>query len=60
MARLPRLVVAGQAHFVVQRGHGGAPVFDDDSDTRALVETSRCVRPIRAARMRSTSTFSAG
>ena len=46
MARLPRLVVAGQAHFVVQRGHGGAPVFADDSDRAAylaaLREAARC------------------
>ena len=41
MARLPRLVVAGQAHFVVQRGHGGAPVFADDSDRAAYLAALR-------------------
>ena len=32
MARLPRLAVGGQAHFIVQRGHGGCAVFTDDAD----------------------------
>lgn len=32
MARLPRLVVAGQLHLLVQRSHGGSPVFRDDAD----------------------------
>lgn len=32
MARLPRLVIPGQAHVVVQRGHGDRPVFVDDTD----------------------------
>jgi len=41
MARLPRLVVAGQAHFVVQRGHSGAPVFADDTDRAAYVAALR-------------------
>ena len=35
MARLPRLVVAGQAHFIVQRGHSGTAVFADDIDRTA-------------------------
>ncbi len=32
MARLARLVVAGQAHLVLQRGHNGARVFVDAAD----------------------------
>jgi putative transposase len=34
MARLPRLAVAGEAHVVRQRGHGGSAVFLDDDDRR--------------------------
>jgi len=34
MARLPRLAVAGEAHVVLQRGHGGSAVFLDDDDRR--------------------------
>jgi len=41
MARLPRLVVAGQAHFIVQRGHSGAPVFADDTDRAAYLAALR-------------------
>lgn len=45
MARLPRLVVAGQAHHVLQRGHNAQPVFVDDEDRRlylhALQEAAR-------------------
>ncbi len=32
MARLPRLVLPGQAHYLVQRGHGGRAVFSDAQD----------------------------
>ena len=32
MARLPRLVVPGQAHLLLQRGHNAQPVFIDDED----------------------------
>lgn len=32
MARLPRLVLAGQAHLVIQRGLAGQPVFADRQD----------------------------
>ena len=35
MARLPRLVIPGHAHYIVQRGHNGQPVMLDDED-RAL------------------------
>jgi putative transposase len=34
MARLRRLVVPGQAHHLVQRGHNAQPVFVDDEDRR--------------------------
>jgi putative transposase len=32
MARMRRLVVAGQVHHLVQRGHNAQPVFIDDED----------------------------
>lgn len=32
MARLPRLVVPGLPHLVIQRGHNDQPVFVDDAD----------------------------
>jgi putative transposase len=32
MARLRRLVVPGQVHHLLQRGHGAQPVFVDDGD----------------------------
>jgi putative transposase len=32
MARLRRLVVPGQVHHLLQRGHGAQPVFADDED----------------------------
>jgi len=34
MARLRRLVMPGQVHHLVQRGHGAQPVFIDDDDRR--------------------------
>lgn len=39
MARLPRLVVAGQAHCVVQPGLAGRPVFVDAVDRKNYVAT---------------------
>ena len=30
MARLPRIVLAGHAHHVVQHGHDGAVIVRDD------------------------------
>lgn len=36
MARLPRLVVPGQAHFIIQRSHGGQAVLADLADREAL------------------------
>ena len=32
MARLPRLTVPGQAHWIIQRGHSGRTVFADAAD----------------------------
>jgi putative transposase len=44
LARLPRLVVAGQLHLLVQRSHAGSPVFRGDEDfasyRRALIESA--------------------
>jgi putative transposase len=37
MARLPRLVLAGHAHCIVQRGHSGQQVFIDDQDRTAYL-----------------------
>lgn len=37
MARLARLVLAGEAHLVIQRGHRGQAVFADITDRRAFV-----------------------
>ena len=41
MARLPRLVVGGQAHLIIQRGHSGAAVFNDDVDRAAYLAALR-------------------
>lgn len=41
MARLPRLAVPGQAHLVLQRGHGARPVFADDEDRRSYLAALR-------------------
>jgi putative transposase len=44
MARLPRLVVAGELHLMMQRAHGSQPVFRTDEDyaayRRALVQAA--------------------
>jgi putative transposase len=44
MARLPRLIVAGQLHLVAQRAHGASVVFREDADfdayRRALVQAA--------------------
>ncbi len=34
MARLPRLALAGQAHWLSQPAHGSGPAFADDADRR--------------------------
>ncbi len=39
MARLPRLVIAGQLHLVVQMAHGADPVFRDDADHEGYLQT---------------------
>ncbi len=41
MARLPRLVLPGRAHYIIQRGHSGGPVFADDVDRRAFLDALR-------------------
>ena len=41
MARLPRLVLPGKAHHVVQRGHNAQPVFVDDEDRRQYLAALR-------------------
>nr|WP_316643573.1 transposase [uncultured Roseateles sp.] len=41
MARLPRLVLGGQAHHVIQRGHNRQPVFLEDQDRRKYLEFLR-------------------
>ena len=50
MARLPRLVVPGQAHLVVQRGHSGARVFVDETDRatyRAALREAAAAVPVQ-------------
>ncbi len=37
MARLPRLVLPGHAHWVIQRGHGAQPAFADSQDRQAYL-----------------------
>jgi putative transposase len=41
MARMPRLVLAGHAHHVIQRGHGERPVFVDGEDRAAYLAALR-------------------
>ncbi len=41
MARLPRLVLPGHAHYVIQRGHSGQPVFADAADRTAFLAALR-------------------
>ena len=41
MARLPRLVLAGQAHLVLQMGHNGARVFEDAADRGSYLAALR-------------------
>jgi putative transposase len=37
MARRPRLVVPGHAHYVIQRGHGGRVLFSSPSDRASFL-----------------------
>jgi putative transposase len=41
MARLSRLALAGHAHYVIQRGHSGGPVFADEEDRRQFLAALR-------------------
>lgn len=41
MARLPRLTLAGQAHWLIQRGHSGRAVFSDAADRQAFLAALR-------------------
>ncbi len=41
MARLPRLVLPGFAHFVILLGHGGRAVFADDAERQAFSSALR-------------------
>lgn len=41
MARAPRLALAGELHYVVQRGHNGQSVFVDDPDREAYLDMLR-------------------
>lgn len=41
MARLARLVLAGQAHYVIQRGHSGHTVFADAADRQTFLAALR-------------------
>lgn len=38
MARLPRLVVPGLPHLVIQRGNDGQPIFRDEVDRRRFIQ----------------------
>ena len=37
MARLPRLIIPFQPHYVIQRGNNGEAIFRDDADHQALL-----------------------
>lgn len=41
MARQPRLVLPGQPHLLIQRGHNRQPVFTDATDYQAYLEALR-------------------
>lgn len=41
MARLPRLVLPGQPHLLIQRGHNRQPVFADDEDYQTYLAALR-------------------
>lgn len=50
MARLPRLALAGQAHWLSQQAHAAGPAFADDADRRAYLDALR--EASRAERVR--------
>lgn len=41
MARLRRIVMPGQTHVIIQRGHSGRPVFVDDRDREDYLSSLR-------------------
>jgi putative transposase len=41
MSRLPRLVIPHAAHYVIQRGHSGQPVFADETDRQLFLAALR-------------------
>lgn len=41
MARLPRLCIPGELHYVVQRGHNRQPVFLGDADRQSFLQALR-------------------
>lgn len=41
MARLPRLVIPGQPHHIIQRGNNSQPIFLDDEDYRSFLDWLR-------------------
>jgi len=41
MARLPRLCIPGELHYVVQRGHNRQPVFHDEADRQSFLQALR-------------------
>ncbi len=45
MARLPRLVLPGLAHCVIQRGHGARPVFAEEGDRSRYLAALRETAP---------------
>jgi putative transposase len=46
MARLPRLILAGQAHHLIQRGHNRQAIFVDDRDRRKYLDSLREVAAV--------------
>lgn len=46
MARPPRLILAGQTHHLIQRGHNRQAIFVDDQDRRKYIDTLREVATI--------------
>lgn len=51
MARLPRLVLAGALHHVLQRGNNRQAVFVDDEDRRAYLDALREATRLHAVRV---------
>lgn len=51
MARLARLALAAQRHYVIQRGHDGSAIVRDDEDRRALLEALRVAADTQGCRL---------